>query len=372
MTDIDEHLVIACGGTGGHFYPTLAIAKEFQKTGGRVTLMISGAHADEQMALAKENGIDAVRTEAERLSSKNPLKILKFGINFLRNAWQARRQLRDLDADLLLGMGSYASLPTCFFKPKWLPLFLHEGNAFMGKANRFLAIKATAIGLSLPLAFKTQVRHRPFEIVGMPLRESLEEAAKSNQPDNDYLLSLGLKPNTPTLLIFGGSQGAQFINILMSKTAQLFFGQRLQIIHLTGTDDNSELLNAYAEARITASVRKAEPNIEKCYLAASLVICRGGASTLCELALFSKPAIIIPLPSAADNHQAYNALLAEKVGGAIFMPQNEATPQSIADKTKSLLNSPARLAQMAQGIHTIAKPNAAQNMVRLMLGALGY
>ena len=93
---------------------------------------------------------------------------------------------------------------------------------------------------------------------------------------------------------------------------------------------------------------------------------------MCELALFSKPAIIIPLPSAADNHQAYNALLAEKVGGAIFLPQNEATPDAVGEKIKSLLASPERLAQMGQGIHTLAKPNAAANMVRLMLNALGY
>lgn len=365
------HLVIACGGTGGHFYPTMAIAKAFKESGHRVTLLISGAHADEQLALAKENGLDALPSVAERLpSSRNPFRLLAFAYRFLRNALRARRQLQELKADILLGMGSYASLPACILKPAAIRLFLHEGNAFMGKANRILLGKATAIGLSLPLRNQAQLKGCPHAIVGMPLRDALLKAANdatASRLAGDYLNEAGLQPGKTTILVFGGSQGAQFINTLLLQAAPLLSGKGVQLIHLTGTQDNDALRQAYAEAGIPACVRPSESHIEKCYLASSLVICRGGASTLCELALFSKPAIILPLPSAADDHQTCNALLAASLGGAIHLPQSKATPQTLIQQTLPLLENPAKLAAMGNAIHSLAQPDAARNMVRLIL-----
>ena len=366
------HLFIACGGTGGHFYPTMAIARAFKESGNRVTLLISGAHADEQLALARENALDALPSEAERLpSSRNPFRLLAFAYRFLRNALHARRQLQELKADILLGMGSYASLPACILKPASIRLFLHEGNAFMGKANRILLRKATAIGLSLPLRNPAQLKGCPHTIVGMPLRDALLTAAANDasarQLASDYLKEAGLQPGKTTLLVFGGSQGAQFINTLLLQAAPLLSGKGVQIIHLTGTQDNDALRQAYAAAGIPACVRASESHIEKCYLASSLVICRGGASTLCELALFSKPAIILPLPSAADDHQTCNALLASSLGGAIHLPQSQATPQSLIQQVLPLLENPEKLAAMGKAIHALAQPDAAHNMVRLIL-----
>ena len=366
------HLVIACGGTGGHFYPTLAIARAFQASGGKVTLLISGAHADEQLALARSNGVDALPSKAERLPSiRHPFQVLAFAFRFIRNVLYARRQLKELKADILLGMGSYASLPACIFKPSSLPLFLHEGNAFMGKANRILLRKATAIGLSLPLQYPEQLKGRTSAIVGMPLREAVLKAAanldEGQKEAEDYLLEAGLTPKKTTLLVFGGSQGAQFINQLLEETAPLLTGKELQIIHLTGSQENDALIQTYARAGIPACVRPSESHIEKCYLASSLVICRGGASTLCELALFSKPAIILPLPTAADDHQSCNARLAESRSGAIHLPQAEATPQSLTAHLLPLLENPEKLTKMGNAIHSLAQPDAANNMVRLIM-----
>lgn len=364
---MSAHLVIACGGTGGHFYPTLSIAKAFINLGGKVTLLIAGKHAAEQLKLANDAGIPA--HEVGFISRPN--RIIEWFTLPFRYLWikrKTQRTIRQLAPDVALGMGSYASVATCQALPPEVPLLLHEGNAFMGKANRLFAKRAKAIGLSLPLADEGQLKGTEAHLVGMPLREDLLKAAQRDRTAEGFFSSLGLKEGVFTVLVFGGSQGAQRINQLICQATSHLKGMPIQFIHLTGTEENSEIEEAYRNAGLTASVRKADYHIEECYLASDLVICRGGASSLCELALFGKPAVIIPLPTAADNHQTVNAKLAESLGGAIHFPQHSATPESLASHIRQAFERPEHFKEMGNLLKkNLARTDAANEMARLIM-----
>lgn len=364
-----KHLVIACGGTGGHFYPSLAIAQRFVQEGHRATLLLAGRHTETQQQTAAKCGLDSVVVPAVRLPGTFKEKLLFFP-RLLNCVWRSRQALRLLRPDVLLGMGSFAAVPACMALPRSIPMTLHEGNAHMGKANRLFARRAAAIGLSLPLAAAPAGRQLKTTTVGMPLREALLKAAGKPAPP-DFLVSLGLQPDRQTVLVFGGSQGARFINELFTGTAPLLSAEdaaRLQFIHLTGTEDNAALTQAYRQAGIPVSIRASDPNIESCYQVADLVVCRGGASSICELALFAKPAILIPLPSAADDHQTVNAEMVHGADAACHFPQRQATPKDMAEKLASWLANQADWQQMGERLHTaFAKPDAAAEMVRLIL-----
>lgn len=361
------HLVIACGGTGGHFYPTLAVARAFARDGSRVTLLLAGKHVEEQAKTAAQYGLETVPLPAVRLPS-TASEALLFLPRLTSCVLQARKALRRLQPDIMLGMGSFAAVPACLAYPRRLPLVLHEGNAYMGKTNRLFIRRADAIGLTLPLAYPRQSQGTTAVMVGMPLREALLAAVDAPR-DPAFLSSLGLQPDRKTVLVFGGSQGARFINELFAEMAPVLqptTAARLQFMHLTGADDNDALIKAYQQAGIPASIRRADPNIESCYTAADLVICRAGASSICELALFAKPAVLIPLPTAADNHQAVNAELLQHAQAAVHFPQSEATPDKLANTLKDWLENPEKWQLLGQSLHDFARPKAADDLVQLL------
>jgi len=368
------HLVIACGGTGGHFYPTLAIAKEFSRRKGKVTLLVSGKHAGEQQKIAASFGFAVCEVHAVRLPD-SILHALAFPFQFCSCILKAPKILRALHPDILLGMGSFAAVPACLaVSRRELPLVLHEGNAFMGKANRWLAWKASAIALSLPLRYSAQLKGKSSVTVGMPLREAIVDGAKLQKVPETCLAAYGLLPGRRTILVFGGSQGARFINELILKALPYLreVAGELQFILLTGSDDNQELLNACRQAGIPALVQRSEPNIENCYLAADLVICRSGASSICELALFGKPLLLIPLPSAADDHQRINAEMLQEAGAAKIFSQINAAPENFVEVLLDWLAHPEEWASMGQKLRSFAYPSAASAMVDLLQKVLSF
>lgn len=363
---MSRHLIIACGGTGGHFYPTISIARAFIDLGGKVTLLVAGKHAAEQLKTAADAGIDAREVGFIR-RPENLFGWFTLPFKYLAVKRATSHLISELKPDIALGMGSYASVATCKALPSNVPLVLHEGNAFMGKANRIFARRASAIGLSLPLNDEKQAQGTPTHCVGMPLRETLIQASQRTVPVEGFYEKLGLKPGVFTVLVFGGSQGALRINQLLSQVPPLLKGKGVQFIHLTGTDDNATTIQAYADAGICASVRRADYNIEECYLASNLIICRGGASTLCELALFGKPAVIIPLPSAADDHQTVNARLAEKNKAAIHLAQSSATPEIIANYINDAIENTSKYQQMGNNLKVFSKTDSAKQMAELLM-----
>jgi UDP-N-acetylglucosamine--N-acetylmuramyl-(pentapeptide) pyrophosphoryl-undecaprenol N-acetylglucosamine transferase len=278
--------------------------------------------------------------------------------------------LKRLNPDVLLGMGSFAAVPPCLaLYGMKVPLVLHEGNAWMGKANRLALRRASAIGLSMPLARPEQAKGCRAVQVGMPLRQAIVDAANGvHRPLEECRALYGLTADRKTVLVFGGSQGARSVNELVMANLPLLkdVSGRLQFIHLTGTDDNQALIQAYADAGIPACVKRLDPDIEQCYLCADLVICRSGASSICELALFGKPLILIPLPWAADDHQTANAKTLEAIGAACHLAQKTATPEKLAALIRQWLDNPAEWDARGQALKAIAQPDATAKLCALL------
>jgi UDP-N-acetylglucosamine--N-acetylmuramyl-(pentapeptide) pyrophosphoryl-undecaprenol N-acetylglucosamine transferase len=369
------HLLICSGGTGGHFYPALSIAREYASRGGKVTLLISGQQVREQREQLESEGLQLHEIPSVRVPHG-----IGAALCFPFRFWKCKRALdrlfRELDADALLSMGSFTSVAPCFsWKTKHGPLMLHEGNTFMGQANRLFVKKAKHILLSLPLANDAQRKGTPATVVGMPLRQPLLDAAKDAEDPAAQRAArerLGLDSEKTTLLVFGGSQGARAITDLLTKTIPLLtpLAQQLQLICLTGAEDNHALESACRNAGIQARIRQRDLEIQHCYLAADAVLCRAGASSICELALLKKAALLIPLPSAKDNHQYHNAKLLADDGAARLLVQSETTPETLAGLLQEWLRDPAPFRAMGKKLGGYACPDATKKAVDVIESCL--
>ena len=360
------HLCITCGGTGGHFFPGLSIASEARRRGHRVTLVIAGHHTAEQLALAQRDGFDAFPARAIRAPT-SLLTAATFPFLFTaacRNSWQL---LGRLHPDAVLSMGSFASVPPGLAAAaRHIPLFLHDGNARIGRANRHLTRWACLLCTSFPDVEPNPPVRCPLVYTGFPVRAEIVAAAAAPSLPAEYLNALDLSTKLPLLLVFGGSQGARFLNELLPAVATMLGPEtcrRFQLLHLTGQPDNQEVQDQYRNAGLRAVVKARETAMHAAYQAASLVLCRAGASTVSELALFGKPAILVPLPTAADDHQTANAQIAVHHGGAILMPQATLTPASLTEPLQAWLDHPERFAALGTGIRRIGNPEAAGSVV---------
>ncbi len=371
-----RHIAIAAGGTGGHFYPALAIAQELAGRGHRVTMLVSGQHAADHLAMAQRLGLAAVVCPSHRLSKK-PLELLLFPPRFLAASLNMRKTLRRLQVDLVLGMGSFAAAPACAGAVlSRLPLLLHEANSRPGAANRQFARFARTLAFSLPLDQGVRLAC-PAVHTGLPLRRTILDAAANPPPSRHELCArFGLDPSRRTLLVFGGSQGAQAINnllhhYLLGLAPESSARTGLQAIHLTGQADNAEIIQAYAQAGIPACVKLRDDQIEFACRLADLAICRAGASTVSELALFRLPAIFIPLPAVSDDHQTANARAAVAVGGGVLLPQGEASPERLQSILEPWLQHPERWREKAgDGYASLAVPAAASKVAELVAQTL--
>lgn len=367
-------IAIACGGTGGHFYPGLAIAHALHQRGARPVLFIAGRHQHTQLAEARKQGLNAVSVRAAPLP-ENRLAYPWFAISLAQNILQTAFLLRRYRIHAALVMGSFAGIPLGLAaKLTGRPLFLHEGNAVPGKANRLLSRWARILLLSFPLNPPFQTRARQ-ERTGMPVRRELREAAQQPLTEDEYhkkLAQYNLAPDLPVVLFFGGSQGAAAINRLVSELVrQLQSPPNFQLIHLTGQPDNQERINACKQAGIPALIQERSNEMQNLYRLASLVVCRSGASTLTELALFNLPCICIPFPQATDQHQTANARNAVETGGGELLPEDQASGTILAERICQLLTDPTGLKERGRLLHPLYISNAAARVANLILAEIG-
>ena len=285
-----ERLAVSCGGTGGHFYPGLSVARELNAAGGRALLILGGKNAPGQAEIARGFGVQTLQVAALPLS-KNPLKLFRFLLAFLRGRCQCIRAFREFKPQALLCMGSFASLPPAMAaKSMKIPLFLHDGNARLGKANKFLSRYAKALGLSFPSPDSAQCRC-PVIHTGMPLRHELlagkmEKAAAMEEINRRW--NVDFKADAPTLLVFGGSLGASSINRTSRISKTLPGGETIQLIHLAGGGKLEELERYYEGSGGRKLLLESSPDMHLFYSAADMIICRAGGSTVTELAYFGK------------------------------------------------------------------------------------
>ena len=344
-------IAVSCGGTGGHFYPGLSIAEVIKKEGGHVILLLSGVNAQQQKKIAESRGIDTIALPVMP-HPKRPKNILNFFRGYFNGRKIAANALKEHDINTVIGMGSFASLPPLFAAKKLKKsIYLHDGNARIGKANRFLSRYAVKLWTAFDPVNAGKVKC-PVSVIGMPLRPALTMEKRYSKAEAlaelNSRFNTAFKADVPTLLIFGGSQGAQKINLVLPEYLKTLENGKCQIIHLAGPTKLEETRNAYNGCQIEHLLLESSSKMQLMYGAADMVISRSGGSSVAEIAFFGKAAILIPYPFAAENHQYDNARFLEKHGGAIILDNADCSQENFAKLIDELLFTPDKLTGMSE------------------------
>jgi len=349
-------VLIACGGTGGHLFPGLAVAEMLAGRRHEVKLLVSEKAVD-QAAL----GTAAITVRSISAVGYSGVRGLgRFCVRLARAVGDCLAECRQFEPDAVLGMGGFTSAPAVLaagWRRRGVKL-IHESNAIPGKANRWSGKLADHIAVGVPDCAKFFGR-TPVTVTGTPIRQALRQGRLAGAHGR-----LGLDPQRLTVLVMGGSQGARAINEAVVATLPDLaeWKTRAQFVHLSGPRDEALVRAAYAEAGFHANVMSFCSEMEWPYSAADLVIGRSGAATLTELAVFGLPSILLPYPQAAGNHQWYNAKVFERIGAARLA---EPVTQLPVELHNLLANAAARAA-MAQAARTLAVSDAAERIADLV------
>jgi len=353
--------VIACGGTGGHLFPGLAVAQALEERGHEIMLFVSEKEID-TLAL---KGHPEFRFE--KLPSVGlPTVISPAFIRFIRRSWESLSLCKDIyrkfKPSVVLGMGGFTSTaPILAGRMRKIPTFIHESNAIPGRANKLSARFVSAV----LLGFKECAPKFPDSdcvVTGTPVRRNLGVP----RPREEALAAFKLDPARPTVLVMGGSQGAQGINQLLFKAAPLLRQTGMQIIHLTGDRDDRLAAANYLREEIPAYVSPFHHSMEEAYSAADLAISRAGAASLSELSQFGLPSILVPYPYATDNHQEANARIFVERGAAEMLLEGQATPDAAAALISNLLSDSGRREQMSLAIREVTPRDAADRVATVL------
>ncbi len=319
-------VIIAGGGTGGHLYPGIAIARELLRTPGNEVLFVGTKQGIEARVLPSE-GLPLRFISVGKLKGMKLVSTLKTLVTLPRSIMQSLFLLREIRPDVVIGMGGYASGPVAL--AAWLsrrPLLIIEPNSYAGLANRVLGRLARKIILCFPGTDRQQFFAKQKTVHAGPLvRKGIDQGDRAKA-----LAEFGLEAGRFTVFVMGGSGGAHAINLAMKEAARGLSGLAgLQVLHQTGSADVADVAASYREAGVKAVVLPYVNDMAGAYAAADLVVSRSGATTVAELAVCGKRAVLVPFPFAADNHQEYNARTLANRGAAEVVLQRELTAEKI-------------------------------------------
>lgn len=331
-----KRVLIAVGGTGGHVYPAVAFARKLKATIPGIRLMFAGGGLEENPFFDKVE-FPCHGMACGNLPFAKPWKLFQNMGKIAWGIWKSGRIIKEFKPDLVIGFGSYHSLPLLLSaRMLSIPIILHEANAIPGRVNRLLAKRALFTGIQFPEA----ARYLSGKTVAINtlLREELSRAKGSREKAIAYF---GLAKNLPILLAFGGSQGALAINKLLTEIFSDSAMRGIQVIHFTGSrEETKRVARCYQMGGVRHFVNDFEKNMGMAWAAADLFAGRAGASTIAEAMEFEVPALLIPYPHAMDGHQARNAhFMAVEVGGAVLLDESEASPQRLGSEILSLLQN---------------------------------
>ena len=359
-------VLLAAGGTGGHLFPAEALARVLAERGVAVELVTDSrglAYGAEFPARACHAVPSATPTGAS-LSSK-----ARSAVTLARGTLTAYRMIGRIGPRVIVGFGGYPTVPPVMAAAlRRIPIVLHEQNAVMGRANRFVAGRAAAIATGFPDLGKAGAAVRAKAIyTGNPVRPAVFSAAADPYP--------ALEPGgTLRLLVTGGSQGARVMSdVVPAAIAQLDEGARarLEIVQQARGEDEGRVRDAYARLGLRAIVAPFFADLPARMAAAHLVIARSGASTVSEIATIGRPAILVPFPHALDQDQAANAAVLADGGAAIVCDQSRFTPDWLAVELIRVMSIEGELAHRAQAARVAARPDAAHRLADLVLDVAG-
>ncbi len=353
-------IVIAGGGTGGHLYIGIALARELaRQRPGAEFLFVGTRYGLESRILPKE-GYRLAFIESAGLKGMGIRSLVKNLALVPRSLAQSRRIVRDYRPAVVVGVGGYSSGPVVL--AAWLlglPTLVIEPNAHPGLANRWLAHVVDRAALALPDEGKCFGRKGV--VTGIPVREEF-----ANVPRRETRSPF-------TLLIYGGSQGSHALNeIVCSDLPGLkSLGEDLRLIHQTGEKELDRIREAYCRAAITGDVRAFLPRIYEEFACADLILSRSGAGTVAELSVAGRASILVPFPGAADDHQTKNAQALESYGAAKMIPERDWHSGRLTTELSHFMKYPQELGRMEESARSLAKPRAAERIAGMVAELAG-
>jgi UDP-N-acetylglucosamine--N-acetylmuramyl-(pentapeptide) pyrophosphoryl-undecaprenol N-acetylglucosamine transferase len=358
------NVVIAGGGTAGHVEPALALADALTRRDASTRVTLLGTPRGLETRLVPARGYQLDTVDPVPLPRRVTPDLLKVPFRLRRATRQARAVLRERGADVVVGVGGYAALPAYLAARRRVPVVVHEANATAGLANRVGARFAAAVVTTYPgTALPRAVR------LGIPLRAALADHDRAALRPV-AVRELGLDPRRPTLLVFGGSQGARRINQALLGIAGEVDAAGVQVLHATGPTQHDEVVAGLAAAGLTGMV---PPYVAHAYLdrmdlayaAADLVLCRAGAMTVAELTAVGLPAVYVPLP-IGNGEQRRNAAAVVAAGGGIDVADADLSPELLRTVVLPLLQDRERLDRMSAAAAAEGRPDAADQLAELV------
>ncbi len=367
------NVMIACGGTGGHLFPGIAVAETLLARGHTVQLLVSEKAVDQtSLRMLRMGDHVGPRLSVRPISAigyAGVRQVARFGARLAKATRDCATLCAEFVPDAVLGMGGFTSAPAVL-AASWrrVPSLIHESNAVPGRANRWMGRLADHIAVGMAHCAKF-FGHKPVTVTGTPIRAALRRGKV-----DDAVERLGLARDRQTVLVMGGSQGAHAINEAMACALPWLDGwtERLQFVHLSGEADEAFLRDAYEKNGFRAKVMSFCGEMELAYSAADLVVSRAGAGTLTEIAAFGLPAILIPYPHAAGNHQVHNARGFELAGAARLIEQTQfgqmhATKgERLAECIANILDDDNRRQHMAAAARSLAVLDAEERIADLI------
>ncbi|MBI3566241.1 MAG: UDP-N-acetylglucosamine--N-acetylmuramyl-(pentapeptide) pyrophosphoryl-undecaprenol N-acetylglucosamine transferase [Elusimicrobia bacterium] len=345
-----RRVVVAAGGTGGHFYPGLVTALALKARGWEPLMVVRAG--DPALGELERAGVPALPVDLRGLPRRPGPELFTFAAKLFGGLGTLSRALKAFRPDLAVGMGGYLTFPLAWAaRRRGVPCAVHESNAVLGLANAASVRLGAALFWGLPPADP----RAEGTVVGTPIRPALWVRTPAAAARG----ALGLDPERATVLAFGGSQGAAGLNAALPAALKAL--PDAQVLHLAGKGKGGAAQAAYAAAGVRAEVREYLEDMASAYGAADLVVCRSGASTLAELAAQRAPAVLVPYPHAAADHQDANARVLERAGAAVRLPESELAAR-LGPALKDLLDydaGPARREAMSAAYAKLGLPPAA-------------
>ncbi|MGD9949337.1 MAG: undecaprenyldiphospho-muramoylpentapeptide beta-N-acetylglucosaminyltransferase [Desulfobulbus sp.] len=347
-------LIVAGGGTGGHLFPGIAVANGMrERIGSTQVLFIGTSRLLDQQALAGL-GFELAALECGGVKGLGLKTKIRNLLQMPKAVLGARRMLRHFHPDLVLGVGGYVTGPVLLAaRSLGVPIAIHEQNSVPGMANRFAGKLADRVFISLPCTPEFAAAKTVH--TGNPVRGEILAAARASH-----------EPSHPaTILVLGGSQGAHRVNLLMLEAMEILAGQQIEVnlIHQTGSADEEMVSQGYKRIGVNAEVSAFIRDMAKVYHRADLVVSRAGATTLAELAVMGLPALLIPYPFAADDHQTTNGQYYEKGHGCKVLREATLSAEILARTISEYLHNSKELHNMSANMKTMAMPEATNRIV---------
>lgn len=358
-----KYFLIAAGGTGGHVFPGIAIAEEIAGMTPAAEIRFAGTERGLEAGIVPQRGWPLMLIKSHSLKDRKGFAKICAALALPVSVLRASAMLASRRPSVLISIGGYAAGPLCL--AAWIqriPVMLVEPNAIPGLTNRMLARFAKRVFVSYPEA--APAFGRKAAISGTPVRRSILEARHGARDGSARA----------TVFVFGGSQGARTLNRGMVAALPWLapLRERISIVHQTGgNDDPLSIERAYAEAGIEATVFEFTDRMWECYERADIVIARSGANTVAEVSALGIPAVLVPYPHAADDHQRANAEALVRAGGAVMVADSEFTGERVSREISSLIEDRQRLESMRAGALGFGRPDAARSIARECMAAAG-